>query len=82
METEKEILIKLLNTYEERENFSINLRKYPFSLSDMDGPWEIWQNIHSPYIDFIENNLISSNNNSLRIFRNYDFALNRAYHQL
>ena len=81
VETEKEILIKLLHTFEERENYSIDLRKYPFSLSDMDGSWEIWQNIYGPYIDLVENKLIISKNDSLRTFRNYDFALNKAYHQ-
>ena len=81
VETEKEILIKLLHTFEERENYSIDLRKYPFSLSDMDGSWEMWQNIYGPYIDLVENKLIISKNDSLRTFRNYDFALNRAYHQ-
>ena len=81
VETEKEILIKLLHVFEGRENFSTILRKYPFSLSAMDGPWEIWQNIYDPYIDIVENKLLISKNDSLRTFRNYDFALNRAYHQ-
>ncbi len=81
VETEKEILIKLLNAFEGNDNSSTILRKYPFSLSAMDGPWEIWQNIYGPYIDLVENKLIISKNNSLRTFRNYDFALNRAYHQ-
>ena len=82
VETEKEILIKLLHTFEDRDDFSIiNLRKYPFSLSDMDGPWELWQAFYGPYIDLVENKLIISKKDSLRTFRNYDFALNRAYHQ-
>jgi hypothetical protein len=81
VETEKEILIKLLHAFEGNDNSSTILRKYPFSLSTMDGPWEIWQNIYGPYIDLVENKLIISKNGSLRIFRNYDFALNRAYHQ-
>ncbi|TFG13279.1 MAG: hypothetical protein EU535_05105 [Promethearchaeota archaeon] len=82
VETEKEILIKLIHAFEGRDNSSTILRKYPFSLSAMDGPWEIWQNIYGPYIDLVENKLIISKNDSLRTFRNYDFALNRAYHQL
>jgi len=81
VETEKEILIKILNILAGKERNSFILRKYPFTLSDMDGPWEIWQNIYEPYIDLVENKLIKSKNGSLRIFRNYDFALNRAYHQ-
>ena len=80
-ENEKKILIKLLHTLEERENDPIILGKYPFSLIDMDGSWEIWQNIYGSYIDLVENNLIVSKNGTLRTFRNYNFALNSAHHQ-
>jgi len=81
VETEIEILIKLLSSLEERENNSNILRKYPFSLFDMDGSWESWQNIYGPYIDSIEGKLIISKNGSLRTFRNYDFAFKNAFHQ-
>jgi len=80
-EIEKKILIKLLHTLEERENDPIILGKYPFSLIDMDGSWELWENIYGPYIDLVEDNLIVSKNGTLRTFRNYNFALDSAYHQ-
>jgi hypothetical protein len=57
---------------------SNNLRKYPFSLFDMDGSREMWQNIYSPYIDLVEKKLNISDQSSIRTFRNYDFALNNA----
>ena len=81
VETENEILIKLLGAFEERDNNSIFLRKYPFSLIEMDGSWEIWQKFYSPYIDLVESKLSISKSNSLWIFRNYDFAFSRAFHQ-
>lgn len=80
-EIEKKILIKLLHILEERENDPIILGKYPFSLFDMEGSWELWENIYGPYIDLVENNLIVSKNGTLKTFRNYNFALNSAYHQ-
>lgn len=52
------------------------LRKYPFSLLDMDGSSEIWQKIYNPYIDLIENKINMLNNDSISTFRNYNFALN------
>ena len=83
VETEKEILIKILYSLQKRYNYSDILGGYPFSLIDMDGSWETWQSIYSSYIDLIENKLIShkSNSLSLKTFRNYDFALEKAYYQ-
>ena len=83
VETETEILIKLLYSLQKSYNYSNILRKYPFSLIDIDGSWESWQSIYSSYIDLIENKLISHKSNSLSIktFRNYDFALGKAYYQ-
>ena len=56
------------------ENYSSVLSKYPFSLFEMDGSLEIWQRIYSPYIDSIESKINISKNNSIRIFRNHNFA--------
>ena len=81
VEIEKQILIKLLESLDENENNSIILGKHPFSILDMDGSWDTWQNLYGPYIDFVENNLITANNKSFRTFRNYNFAFNTAYHQ-
>ncbi|MFX0188024.1 MAG: hypothetical protein ACFE8A_09825 [Candidatus Hodarchaeota archaeon] len=63
------------------ESKSNILRNYPFSLLEMDGSGEIWQKIYSPYIDLIESKIIISKNNSIRIFRNHNFAFNNAFQQ-
>jgi len=59
-----------------KESYTNIFSKYPFSLLEMDGSWEIWQKIYSPYIDLIENKIISSKNSSIRIIRNHNFAFN------
>ncbi|MFX1394084.1 MAG: hypothetical protein ACFFAH_10960 [Promethearchaeota archaeon] len=63
------------------ENYSNILGKYPFSLLEMDGSWEMWQKIYSPYIDLIENKIICSKNSSIKTFRNHNFAFNNAFQQ-
>ncbi|MFW9902569.1 MAG: hypothetical protein ACFFDY_14980, partial [Candidatus Thorarchaeota archaeon] len=63
------------------ENYSKVLRKYPFSLLEMDGSLEIWQKIYSPYIDSIESKINISKNNSIRIFRNHNFAFDNEFQQ-
>ncbi|MFX1555436.1 MAG: hypothetical protein ACFFBV_16040 [Promethearchaeota archaeon] len=63
------------------ENYSKVLRKYPFSLLEMDGSLEIWQKIYSPYIDSIESKINFSKNNSIRIFRNHNFAFDKEFQQ-
>jgi len=63
------------------ENYSNVLRKYPFSLFEMDGSLEIWQKIYSPYIDSIESKINISKNNSIRIFRNHNFAFDNEFQQ-
>jgi len=57
------------------------LKKYPFSLFDIDGSWEMWQSIYSPYIDLIESNLHHLKNTNLSLFRNYDFSSNKSHFQ-
>lgn len=80
-EIEKEILVKLLNLLHETYDYNDVLGKYPFSLTDIDGSWEIWYNIYHQYIELLENKFIVVKNNSPKIFRNYDFALENAYFQ-
>ncbi|MFX1569095.1 MAG: hypothetical protein ACFFCV_12090 [Promethearchaeota archaeon] len=63
------------------ENYSNVLRKYPFSLFEMDGSLEMWQKIYSPYIDSIESKINISKNNSIRIFRNHNFAFDNEFQQ-
>ncbi|MFX1394938.1 MAG: hypothetical protein ACFFAH_15395 [Promethearchaeota archaeon] len=62
-----------------KESYSNIFSKYPFSLLEMDGSWEIWQKIYSPYIDLIENKIIISKKNSIKTFRNHNFAFNNAF---
>ena len=81
IEIEKDILIKLLDSLHERYNYNDGLRKYHFSLVDIDGSWESWYDIYHQYIDLLENKFITVKNNSLKVFRNYDFALENAYSQ-
>ena len=50
------------------------LRKYPFSLLDMDGLSEMWQKIYNPYINLIESKINRSKNDSISTFRNHNFA--------
>jgi hypothetical protein len=63
------------------ENYCNVLRKYPFSLFEMDGSLEIWQKIYSPYIDSIESKINISKNNSIKIFRNHNFAFDNELQQ-
>ena len=63
------------------ESYSNILGKYPFSLLEIDGPWEMWQDIYGPYIDSIESKIIISKNNSIKTFRNHNFAFNNAGQQ-
>ncbi len=63
------------------ENYSNVLRKYPFSLFEMDGSLDLWQKIYSSYIDSIESKLNVSKNNSTRIFRNHNFAFDNELQQ-
>ncbi len=81
IETEKEILMKILGSLHERYNYSDALSKFPFSLSDIDGSWELWNDVYDQYIEQIENKFINMNNNSIKTFRNYDFAIENTYSQ-
>jgi hypothetical protein len=63
------------------ENYSSALTKYPFSLFEMDGSLEMWQKIYSPYMDSIESKINISKNNSIRIFRNHNFAFDNEFQQ-
>jgi len=47
----------------------------------MDGSWEMWQDIYGSYIDLVENELKTSDQKSVRTFRNYDFSLDNTSYQ-
>ncbi len=57
------------------------LRKYPFSLLDMDGLSEMWQKIYNPYINLIESKINRSKNDSISTFRNHNFAFKNEIQQ-
>ena len=63
------------------ESYSDILGKYPFSLFEIDGSLEIWQDVYGPYIDSIESKIIISKKNSIKTFRNHNFAFNNAVQQ-
>ena len=63
------------------ESYSNVLRKYPFSLFEMDGSLDLWQNIYSSYIDSIESKINISKENSIKMFRNHNFALDNEFQQ-
>ena len=63
------------------ESYSNVLRKYPFSLFEMDGSLDLWQKIYSSYIDSIESKINISKDNSIRMFRNHNFALDNEFQQ-
>ncbi|TFG24422.1 MAG: hypothetical protein EU529_04445 [Promethearchaeota archaeon] len=63
------------------ESYSDILGKYPFSLFEIDGPLDIWQDVYGPYIDSIESKIIISKKNSIKTFRNHNFAFNNAVQQ-
>ncbi|MFW9950527.1 MAG: hypothetical protein ACFFKA_10440 [Candidatus Thorarchaeota archaeon] len=81
IETEKEILMKILDSLREKYQIDDALSKFPFSLSDIDGSWEMWYEIYNPYIESIENKFVNIKDNSLKIYRNYDFAIENSYSQ-
>jgi hypothetical protein len=63
------------------EDKSNILRKYPFSLLDMDGLAELWQEIYNPYIDLIEKKISMSENDSVNTFRNHNFAFENEFQE-
>ena len=63
------------------ESYSNVLRKYPFSLFEMDGSLDLWQKIYSSYIDSIESKIIISKNNHIKTFRNHNFGFSNAIQQ-
>lgn len=63
---------------EKSSDFLIN---YPFSLLDVDGSLEMWQDLYKPCIDLIESNINNSGNDSISIFKYHNFAFNNAFEQ-
>jgi len=49
--------------------------EYPFSITELDGNWELWQDSYHPYLTSIENRLIANRDTSIKTYRYYDFAL-------
>jgi len=56
-------------------DFSDEIMKFPFSINLIDGKWEEWDKIYFPYIELIENNIIKTNIENTKVYRNYNFAL-------
>ncbi len=51
-------------------DFSDEITKFPFSINLIDGKWEEWDKIYFPYIELIENNIIKTNIENTKVFRN------------
>ena len=58
------------------DKFSYNddLIKYPFSLFNIEGTWEIWARIYSSYLREIESIIITDYKDSIKTYKYYDFA--------
>jgi len=57
--------------------FSDEIMKFPFSTNYIDGKWEEWDRTYFPYIELVENNIIKTNEENTKVYRNYNFALKR-----
>lgn len=56
-------------------DFSDEIMKFPFSINHIEGKWEEWDKIYFPYIELIENNIIKTNIENSKVYRNYNFAI-------
>ncbi|NVM45136.1 MAG: hypothetical protein HWN79_09475 [Candidatus Lokiarchaeota archaeon] len=56
-------------------DFSDGIMKFPFSVNHIDGKREEWDEIYFPYVELIEKNIIKTNLENTKVYRNYNFAL-------
>jgi len=73
--TEKQLFSEILNILYEKFGYNDVLMEYPFSITELDGNWELWQDSYHPYLTSIENRLMANRDTSIKTYRNYDFAL-------
>jgi len=72
---ETRILNVLIKHLYRNIDFSDEIMKFPFSVNHIDGKREEWDDIYFPYIEVIEKNIIKTNLENTKVYRNYNFAL-------
>ena len=72
---ETRILNVLMKHLYRNIDFSDEIMKFPFSVNLIDGKREEWDKIYFPYVELIEKNIIESNLENTKVYRNYNFAL-------
>ncbi|MFX0018952.1 MAG: hypothetical protein ACFFAK_04510 [Promethearchaeota archaeon] len=76
---ETRIINKLFNVLSNKFNYSDNISKFPFSITQIDGSWIYWERLYYPFVRLIEKRINKIKNSTIKTFRNYDFALSRDY---
>lgn len=74
---ETRIINEVFRVLSHKFKYFDKLLKFPFSITQIDGSWIFWERIYNPFVSFIEKRIKKLKNNDIKIFRNYDFALNR-----
>jgi hypothetical protein len=81
IKTESFVLNEILKSLSENYYLNDNLIKFPFSITQIDGSWDFWQKIYSPYVTNIEKRWKNFDEEPKKIYKNYDFALEKDYFQ-
>ncbi len=71
---EHTILNKISALMRDKFGCSDDLMKFPFSLTNIDGKWELWEDIYHNFILAIINNFVAGKNSSIKVYKYYDFA--------
>lgn len=77
---EKTIFNKILDIVGVNFGYSDPLMKFPFSIN-IEGAWELWEDIYSNLLTAIKNHLVTSKNTSIKTYEYYDFALTEELYQ-
>ncbi len=72
---ESKIISTLLKHLYTKIGYSDEIMKFPFSITYMDGKREEWEEKYHPYINSIEKRIKENSEDTTKIYRNYDFAL-------
>ncbi len=74
---ERNVLNQILQVLYEKFNYDEALVKFPFSIINTDGPWEFWFKIYNPYLKQIETNIKKNYKGSIKLYKYYDFAVQK-----
>ena len=75
LDIEKNVLNQILPFIYEEFNYNDDLKKYPFSIFNIDRNLEFWLKTYGAYLNKIENKIIKSSINPIKLYKYYDFAL-------